>query len=435
MDRKLRMARTLRALTAALAVLAAADNRADTLTKTDGKTFEGRVVAESPTHVTFESNSGGITLRQKVARTQIRSIDRPVLVGPGYCTIPISGEIGSEVTAGAFKAALDEARRNGAKYVILDIDSPGGLVAEKNKILAAMAESADLEFVAHVRRAISAAAVIAIGCPHIVMAPEASIGATVVFEVDRKGTPRNIEEKFRSVIRAQERVVAQMGNHSDLWIRGMSEIDLELHTARGADGRPVLIEGPAPEGATVVKRKGQILTLTAAEARDAGLSEATVGGVAEVRDVLGIKAWHNAGDSAGALMASRTRVRAQETAARADNVRQLKSELADIDAKLERAMNRSKAALAAAEARRAQYKADLGGIEADFNRDFDAAKHRGGVAPLKVQEAARERALACRKQYESDLAGLQSDHDAAVTEGRDLLVRRNKLITAALPTD
>ena len=429
------MSRNLRALIAAVALVVATDNAADTLTKTDGKTFDGLVVAETPTHVTFESNSGGITFRQKIARAQVRSVEKVVLEGPGYCTIPIAGAIGDEVTAAAFRAALDEARRVGAKFVVLEIDSPGGDVAEKNKILTAIGDNRDLRFVAHVRRALSAAAIIAIGCPVIVMAPDASIGATVVYKVGRKGTPQNIEEKFQSVVRAQERLVAQMGGRSDLWARGMGEIDLELHLTRDAAGRPVLAEGPAPEGATVVKKKGQILTLTAAEALDTGLSAGTVRGASEIRGLLGIKAWHNAGDGPGALMASRTKVQARETAARNDNVKQLKSDLADIDAKLERAMNRSKAAVKAVEDLRAQYKADLATIESDFNRDFAAAKSRGGVAPLKVQEATRERAVARRRQFEADVATAQADHDAAVTEGRELLVRRNKLITAALPSD
>src|SRR4051794_41761254 len=99
--------RTLRrALCAAmLAVLAAAgtDNRADTLIKKDGKQFDGRVVEETPTHVTFESSSGGVTLRQRVSRANIRSLEKQVVEGPGYCVIPIAGAIGDQVTAAAFR--------------------------------------------------------------------------------------------------------------------------------------------------------------------------------------------------------------------------------------------------------------------------------------------------------------------------------------------
>src|SRR3954452_13926031 len=99
--------RSFRAFAASLALAAlATDNHADTLTKKDGRQFDGRVVAESPTYVTFESNDGGITLRQRVARTQIRSHERQVLEGTWYCTIPLSGGIGDQVTAAALQAAV-----------------------------------------------------------------------------------------------------------------------------------------------------------------------------------------------------------------------------------------------------------------------------------------------------------------------------------------
>src|SRR5690348_4183390 len=120
------MTRRLRALLAAAALLAVTttDNRADTLTKRDGKTFEGRVVAETADSVTFESESGGITLRQRISRANIRSIQRQVVEGPGYCAIPFAGDVGRQIKADDLRAALNEARRGGAEYVVLVIDSP-----------------------------------------------------------------------------------------------------------------------------------------------------------------------------------------------------------------------------------------------------------------------------------------------------------------------
>jgi membrane-bound serine protease (ClpP class) len=319
--------------------------------------------------------------------------------------------------------------------VILQIDSPGGDVEEKSKIVRVMADNRDLKFVAHVRQAISAAAIVAMGCPHIVMAPGASIGATVVFRVGPNGTPQNIEEKWESAIRAEERGVAAMGGHSDLWIRGMSEMDLELHVVTGDDGRPRVCEGPAPEGATVLKKKGQILTVTAAEALAAGLSEATVRDVSEIRELLGVPKWHNAGDAAASLMASRAKVQSQETAARNDRIKQLKGDLAEIDGKLQRAADEAKAAERAILDLRNQYQAEVAAMDADYRRDFEAAKARGGAAPLLVQEAARARAIECRRKYEALINEKLAAQQAALARGRDLIAQRGRLITAALPND
>jgi membrane-bound serine protease (ClpP class) len=429
---------TLPLIVAALACwIAATDNcaRADTLRKKDGVTLEGRVVAENADSITFESSSGGITLRQKIARAQIKSLEREVRQGPGYCAIPLTGEIGAEVTADDLQASLAEARRGGAQYVILVIDSPGGSVAEKSKILSVLADNRDLKFVAYVRRAISAAAVIAIACQEITMAPDASIGATVVFKVGPDGTPKNIEAKFASVVRAQERAVAEMGHHSDLWIRGMSEMDLELYVIND-DGHPRLCQGPAPADAanvTVVKKKGQILTMTAREALAAGLSEATLPDLVGLRDVLGLKAWYNAGDSAGQLMASRTRLHAQDSADRQDRINNLKPELADIDARLKATTERANAAEAEIQNLRTRFNAEVAQIDADYQRDMQAAKSRGGIAPFQTKQAARERLLETRKRYEAEIAQQQAAAETALAEARQLVVKRSQTITAALP--
>src|SRR5688572_13142075 len=97
---------------------------ADQIVKTDGKRLDGRVVAETKDFVTFETTAGGMTMRQKIARAQIKSIDRPVRDGPGYCPLPIVGVIGEDVMARDVEAGIREARRTNPKYVVLVIDSP-----------------------------------------------------------------------------------------------------------------------------------------------------------------------------------------------------------------------------------------------------------------------------------------------------------------------
>jgi hypothetical protein len=57
------------------------------------------IVLETADALTIETNVGGITVRQRIPRKQIKSVKRPVHQGPGYCIIPIEGEIGKEVTA------------------------------------------------------------------------------------------------------------------------------------------------------------------------------------------------------------------------------------------------------------------------------------------------------------------------------------------------
>src|SRR6266566_2030380 len=106
--------RVIVVLSAAAELLIATPSTADTLQKTDGSVLEGKVVAQTSDAVTFESSEGGITLRQRIARSKVRSIQVEAREGVGYCAIPLCGDIGTEVKAADLKKALGEARRNGA---------------------------------------------------------------------------------------------------------------------------------------------------------------------------------------------------------------------------------------------------------------------------------------------------------------------------------
>src|SRR5688572_27941545 len=94
----------------ALSVACGLPARADTLERVDGRVFEGRVVAETPDGVTFETISAGITMRQRVPRAQVRAVRRESREGVGYCVVPLEGQIGGDVSAEAFGKALDAAR-------------------------------------------------------------------------------------------------------------------------------------------------------------------------------------------------------------------------------------------------------------------------------------------------------------------------------------
>ena len=175
---------------------------ADTVVKTNGQRLDGRVIAESADVVTFEVSSGGITFTQRIPRAQIRNLQKEVREGPGYCAIPLIGEVGVEITAKALGRALDEARKYKPQYIILVIDSNGGLVGERDKIVGVLRDNQDLKIIAYIKKAYSAAAVIALACPQMYIAPDGAIGAAVAYRQTPQGTPQVIEEKYRSAIRA-----------------------------------------------------------------------------------------------------------------------------------------------------------------------------------------------------------------------------------------
>jgi ATP-dependent protease ClpP protease subunit len=253
-----------------LALLPAARAAGDRVVLENGRTIDGRVVAEDAGSVTIQIELGSSTLTQRYNKSQVRSIARVERLPATYVTLPVVGAIGTDVTAAALRAGFNEARASSPKYVVLAIDSPGGEVREMATIVDLIAEmSKDVEVVALVKNAHSAAAVIAMTCPRIYMMPGATIGATVPFRITQSG-PADVDAKMRSIIAAMMRAAIATGGHAELLIRGMSEIDLEIYLATDElTGAPVLrTSGPGK----LIKQQGQILTLTADEAAECGLA-------------------------------------------------------------------------------------------------------------------------------------------------------------------
>lgn len=288
----------------ALYLCFATELHADAVVLNDGRRFDGTYVSETDELIVFDVRSGGATIRAKYKKVNVASIEREIKEGPGYYALPIVGPIGFHegvetfVSAEAFQKALHKVRESGAEYVILVIDTPGGSIDEMNQIVSAISSAKDLHFVAYVTNALSAGAVIAMTCPEIYMAPNGTIGAALPWTVGPDGMPKNIEEKFHSIIRADFRNVTTGGGHSTLLLRGMSETEIELWVVE-VQGKPKVIDvaSTSPEG-RLLKPKGQILTLTSNEALACGLSSGTLNKVDEIKNHLGLLAWHCAEDQA-----------------------------------------------------------------------------------------------------------------------------------------
>jgi ATP-dependent protease ClpP protease subunit len=96
---------------------------------------------------------------------------------PRYFVVPLHGVVGKQVTARKLKEAMGEGLKDPATILVLDIDSPGGLISECEKIIALLGEEKDRRTIAFVRNAYSAAAMISIACDEIYLQELAAIGA------------------------------------------------------------------------------------------------------------------------------------------------------------------------------------------------------------------------------------------------------------------
>jgi len=163
---------------------------------------------------------------------------RPVVV------IPIEGTV-DDGMAHMVERSVDVANREKAAAIVLDVNSPGGLVEAAFRIRDALF-SAQEPVIAYVgRRAYSAAALITLAANRIVMAPGASIGAA---------EPIPSTAKMVSALRGEFESTA-LRNHRSAPIAGAmvdKNVDLPQY-----------------------KRTGAILTLNTDDAVRAGIADAT----------------------------------------------------------------------------------------------------------------------------------------------------------------
>ncbi len=413
----------------------------DTLERTNGQKLDGRVIAETADNVTFEVNSGGIAFTQRIPRAQIRKLQREVREGPGYCAIPLMGEVGVEITAKTLERSLGEARRYKPQYIILVIDSNGGLVSERDKVVEVLRDNQDLKIIAYVKKAYSAAAVIALACQQIYIEPDGAIGAAVAYQQTPQGTPKLIEEKYRSAIRASERAASAIGKRSELWIRGMSEDDLELSIVKDPEGGMKVIEGN-PWGTKRIKKQGQILTANGREAVEWGMANATATSFEALNEPLGLKAWHNEDKGPWQMMADSSRIARQHLkeeqdqnmrrAARGAYLRQLGPEVSGMIDRLEKARARALAAQLSLAELKTQYDNEAAAIEDEYQRSLSS---EGSRTAQSIAEKKRQRSLAAlQNRYKPQFVSYEAKRNEAVLEAAQIS-EHLKIVMANLPQE
>jgi membrane-bound serine protease (ClpP class) len=113
--------------------------------------------------------------------------------------VALHGEV-NDYTRDLLIRQINQARKAGAKTVVLDLDTYGGLVVAGLDITHFLRGQTDLHIIAYVNRAISAGSMIAVSCNEIVMAPSAVIGdcAPIVFKTDGALDPMPAAERAKA---------------------------------------------------------------------------------------------------------------------------------------------------------------------------------------------------------------------------------------------
>lgn len=160
--------------------------------------------------------------------------------------------------------ALQEAERQNADLIILDMDTYGGLVSDADSIRTRILKNKIPVYVFIENNAASAGALISISCNKIFMSKTASIGAATVVD----GSGAKVGDKYQSYMRSKMRATAEArGRNPDI--------------AEAMVDEDIYVEG--------VSDSGKILTMTTSEAIDNKFCDGQAESIEEVLKLEGIE--------------------------------------------------------------------------------------------------------------------------------------------------
>lgn len=178
--------------------------------------------------------------------------------------IPLQNEV--EKALYTFLAqSLDEAKENDADLIVIDMDTPGGVVNDAENIAELLANSETPIVVYINNRALSAGAYLALYGDKIYMTPNATMGAAAV--IDQTGNAA--DEKARSAWAASMRNAAENSGRDPLYGLAMVDASIDL-----------------PEFGA---EEGQLLTLSAKEAIEVKYADGIVNSLDEVLEAEGLE--------------------------------------------------------------------------------------------------------------------------------------------------
>ena len=163
------------------------------------------------------------------------------VAGTPAAVVTLHGEV-DDFTRDALMRNFAAAKKLGAKTVILDLDTPGGLVTAGLDISRFLRGQRDLHVIAYVsNEAYSAGSLIAVACNEIVMAPSAAIGdcAPIVFNTGGELQPMPAAEraKAQSPIISDFDASAARNGYDPLLLESMVIVERTVYWAESPTGQ------------------------------------------------------------------------------------------------------------------------------------------------------------------------------------------------------
>lgn len=190
---------------------------------------------------------------------------------------------------GFFERKLEAALKDGADMIVLEIDSPGGLLQESSAIAHRLNDLPGIHTVAYIpREALSGAALVSLGCDEIVLRPSARIGDVGLIIIDEmRGIVHHAPEKLRSPLVTEIRGLADDHHRPAALAESMVDMDAEVfrYSNQRTNATGLFTEKEVASHAdfadwqkqelVLESKQGSFLTLTGARALELGWPKAT----------------------------------------------------------------------------------------------------------------------------------------------------------------
>ncbi|MBW3543056.1 MAG: hypothetical protein KY476_22585, partial [Planctomycetes bacterium] len=221
--------------------------------------------------------------------------------------IRIDGPIDT-VTEAFVKRQIDRSLGAGANLLIFEIDSYGGLLVPSFEIADYIASlnPKQVRTVAWVpEKAISGAAIIALGCDEVYMQPDAVIGDAMPIEIKPGAQFEKAPEKILSFMEPKMRSLATKKGRSVALMRAMFQPDFEVRRVRHREKGYVRFMSPKEieaaggdeiwedRGQVDETGKGKVLTVNGLVAHDLALAKPPVNDFEDLKSRLGIAPGQN----------------------------------------------------------------------------------------------------------------------------------------------
>lgn len=287
----------------------------------DGREFSGQVVEETNFKLILNVKQGTIVAKMTIAKSDIRETklqkstadvtgaDKAApakLTTPeedqesmpaaapgtgGYIIAPLSGVFGEELTAGFVRAFLQRAVDVKAEAVIFELESPGGMVSELDKIRGVIDEyEPRVKVVFYVKtEAFSAAALLCMSSAHFYVGPGARLGAAVAFHEDSTGS-KEVDAKYNSAFAARWRALAEKAGRPGLLVDAMVLLEREVYADTSQTPWKLTAKEPSQGGDDIqqIDDKTSILSLTEGQAVNTGAADGSAPSARALVEKLGL---------------------------------------------------------------------------------------------------------------------------------------------------